>query len=102
MSARERASKYQAAMCNYVNNQYEREGEIEPEKLLVAEEVSDRIMELSKTIPDRLEELKRYPLRTRLGHSDWSSLPCSPIQMRSARLSFLELSSQVSGHGSIQ
>ncbi len=80
----------------YVNNQYEREGEIEPEKLLVAEEVSDRIMGLAKTIPDRLEELKKIsaqdkapdiqigphcnsPYKCDLKYRCWNFLPKYPV-----------------------
>ena len=80
----------------YVNNQYEREGEVEPEKLLVAEEVSDRIMGLSKTIPGRLEELKKIsaqdkapdiqigphcnsPYKCDLKYRCWNFLPKYPV-----------------------
>ena len=80
----------------YVNNQYVREGEIEPEKLLVAEEVSDRIIGLSKTIPGRLEELKKIsaqdkapdiqigphcnsPYKCDLKYRCWNFLPKYPV-----------------------
>ena len=51
--------KVSACYIMHINSNYVREGELVPAELLIAEEVSEDIKDLSGMIPERLEELKK-------------------------------------------